>query len=336
MRDREEGLSGDNLPEWSLPELTPQTLRELAVITEKISLMTHGDAFEQKHYALVKQSLPSYENFWRIFILPFRDRNSISIRTDLPKSHEAVCIFNYSIFRATLRVSGFLVQARELKRQSGGVGSNLFYDFLIWLAIAYERLHQLCGALNIYLFDTQKIASGITKWKEYSKSLPPFFDAKCIKKIRSNTWAVSHYRDNIVHGIKWPGGENRVPKIRLKRYLYWSELKMIAETDRAKWCEITIDRLELMDKLWADFVSCIDPFILDIVQKTVAQIDRFPDHEKITIPHQVGQVRVDQDCEEDEISLETCAASGSCSSATPPPSGYCAPENGDYTDNERQ
>lgn len=268
----------------------PLTVADLAQESAGFFLRDWGDENEQQSADFLAHQLPAYEDFWRLFVFPFRVLGSIWIRRDLVPSHEAVCIHNYSLFRAAVRAFSFLEEARRRHTELGEVGSDHFYDFCIWLDIAYERAAHLSGALHVYLCvptDTQR--RSLKAWCKHASHLAPFLGTDVRQRVEAAAKEVRFYRNRIAHGPKFPGAEDRVPrKDDLDDLLYWSRWANAAEGPREEWLKRTIFRLDLITQMWGDFTAVTNQFLERVSRQVRTSLQQLPDHDKVSLPDLAG------------------------------------------------
>lgn len=264
----------------------PSTVPDLILEAANFALKDWGDENEQQSADFLAQQMPGYQEFWRVFVFPFRVSGSIWIQGDLIPSHEAVCIHNYSLFRAAARAFKFLEEARRRHAAFGEVGSDHFYDFCIWLDIAYERAAQLCGALHFYLCapaDTQR--RSLKAWDKHAPSLNPFLGTDIRQRVQTAAREVRWYRNRIAHGPKFPGAADRVPrKDDLDDLLYWSNWKRTAEGSREEWLKRTTPRLDLITQMWREFSALNNEFLERVIAQTRVLLARLPDHDMVELP----------------------------------------------------
>ncbi len=82
---------------------------------ESFTLEEHGDAREQKWWPLVKSGFPSYEVFWRFYVVPLTNRVDsrvsrsdplwIRVRPPVPDFYLPMMMAHYSVFYCVGRAS---------------------------------------------------------------------------------------------------------------------------------------------------------------------------------------------------------------------------------------
>jgi hypothetical protein len=241
-------------------------LQDLIRQTKNAKIADIGDIVEQGASVVITRDFPEYENFWRIFILPYRLKDNIRINPDLPKSHEAACIYNYSVMRTIVRLFEFKKLAELKKEINGDTTSQLFEDFFVRIATAYEQTRQfICcthcafeigqGRNDVSIMDwTQKrIREPAFEWLETnSKNNLP-------KRLQDAEDEVDRYRNHIVHGPKWPGLGDKVPLPQyVKKMIYWSEWASAIESNRKEWEERTTDRLTVINQAWGKLLQLLN------------------------------------------------------------------------------
>ncbi len=270
----------------------PSTISAVYSESTTWSLNIVGDEHEQRWYdRLIRPLLPAYEDFWRLFVFPFRAReDSVWIATNLAPHHEAICIYNYSILRSSTRVYEFREIARTNKTQQGDVGSDAFDDFVIWLTMSYDRFLHLAGALFIYWSSPSDIEKrSIKAWRQRADELDGLVGTDLFVRLDAAQNEVETYRHFIVHGLRFPGGLDRVPNadgVKNKHLLYWSEWARLAKMGASAWEANTVDRMALIDTFWEAYLRTSNHFWTTMVKWTLDQRGHLPfaDHEKVFLP----------------------------------------------------
>lgn len=264
----------------------PATVTELARESAKFSLRDWGDEKERSHFDFIAREMPEYERFWQLFVFPFRAPRSVWIQLTLVPSHEAVCIYNYSIFRAGLRAFLLLSDARRRSSAGEEVGSDLFYDFCLWLDVAYERAGHLAGALYFYLREPSDIVKRkLNCWDDHAKKLDTFLDSDARQQLEDAAKGLRKYRNKIVHGPKFPGGLDRVPRSEhFDTLLYWSDWARTAAGPVDDWIRTTIPRLDVMGEHWKSFSRTLNEFLRRTRERTAAEITNLQDHNLVGLP----------------------------------------------------
>ena len=124
--------------------ITPQSLRELAQRCVEVSLSDWGDPVERKALPLLRQHFPAYEPFWRTFVYPYRDDTGW-LNLQLPLSHEAACMYNYSVMRSVVRLDRLQAEARNHKHARDDTASTTFDEYFVRLGIAHSQIRQFGG-----------------------------------------------------------------------------------------------------------------------------------------------------------------------------------------------
>lgn len=258
------------------------TIAALAEAAKRFGLAEHGDPVERAAKGFLDQQLPQYEPVWQLFTFPFRDNGSVWIKRNLHRAHEAVVIYHYSVLRSSLRTFRLYREAHTSKIVLGEVGSDLFYDCCIWLGVTYERLGQQAGALYRYLMQPENVdRKGIRDWEDHRDSFGEWLGGDIWTDLWKARDAVSKYRNNIIHGIKFPGGRDRIPvEDQLDEFLYWSRWMELVQSGAEVWRSKTVDRLELLDEFWTDFAKVVDAFWGTTLKRVNGEMGdrRFVDH----------------------------------------------------------
>jgi hypothetical protein len=270
--------------------VTLHTLNDLRAASGQYPIAAWGDEQEQAAASLIQSAIPAYEPFWQTFVLPFRESSGVWLRGDLSYSHEAVCIHNYSAFRAVRRSFALLERARTAK-SNGEVGSDLFYDYCLWMVVITDRVEQLAGSFYFYLFnsaDTKR--RELKNWDKHADKLANAISLDLLKPFETSAKRLKFYRNNIAHGAKFPGGKDRVP--RDSTLLYWSEFAKVAMKDQKAWLAQTIDRLDLMEDLWKELIPTVDSFWFHVLDRatTLRGTQPLPDQSKAQLSHKTVTV----------------------------------------------
>ena len=108
-------------------------------MTVGLTLSEDGDGFEQRHWGLLRDTWPSYEVFWREFVVPLTGRpEDIGLRPGTGLLLEEMCMAHYSIFH-------HLVKAHLLLESLGRVGTlpRTEEDIFFHMAAATEMIDRL-------------------------------------------------------------------------------------------------------------------------------------------------------------------------------------------------
>ena len=255
------------------------------------SLRNHGDEHEQKWSSFLTQRLPSYELIWKCFVLPFRaSKETVQLSLDLTRSHEALCIYNYSIMRTATRLEVIRELAKKSKDAEDDTTSDLFNDFFIWLVIGYEQMYQFLAAFycsvilgeggdNIEIRDWKNpnvFGASSKEWylKNVSKSLA--------MKIKASNEQVRLYRNNIVHGPKWPGWKDQIPNPNeIDHQIYWSD--WVRESEREDFSDRLIDRYVAMQSSFDNYFSELNEFYQRLLDYTIEKSISIPDSDHILL-----------------------------------------------------
>lgn len=239
-------------------------LSELKVRTGGVSLAKRGDSVEIGAVTFLRRAFQGYELFWRLFVYPYRMKKSVHLNPNLPRSHEAVCIYNYSVMRSVVRLQEYLWIAEGHKDVRGNVTSEVFDDFFIRLCIAHSQVRQMAGATYMALVKREdKPKRSIKQWEKLCPHMRIWLD----KSIPDNSGAdleaartIDHrYRNNIVHGAKWPGHLDRVPNSdNLPDLMYWSECRTQVGRGEEDWHSKSVDRLDLIQQRQTAFLKIVN------------------------------------------------------------------------------
>jgi hypothetical protein len=236
-----------------MPEKTVQDLKEYM---STATLVLHGDNWERGAARLLQQVFPNYEEFWRVFALPYRkSAESIQIRTDLPRSHEAVCIYNYSVMRTCVRLQSFWREAQRRVETTGDTSSEVFEDFFTRMATGCDQIAQFICCVHCALVKRQKrLDVKVKDWTQKRITEPAYEwlsgldDGQLLTRFQQCSEEIARYRNHIVHGPKWPGYEDRVPRPEnVHELIYWSDWAKSMQ-DESHWRSITTDRFTVMSE----------------------------------------------------------------------------------------
>jgi hypothetical protein len=185
-------------------------------------------------------------------------------------------------------VRAVLLLAEAVKRsgEDEEVGSDLFYDFCLWLDIAYERVGHLAGALYFYLSEPSDIVKrNLNRWDDHAEKLDEFLESDARQKLDAAGKKLRKYRNKIVHGPKFPGGLDRVPRSDyFDEHLYWSDWARMAAGPVDDWISRTISRLDLMKENWNSFSRTLNEFLQRTRETTAAKVTNLQDHSLMGLP----------------------------------------------------
>lgn len=241
----------------------PKNLAAVFRESKRFSIASHGDAVEIEHSELIAAHLPAYEHIWRVIAVPFREHPRIWLKRGLHPAHEAAVIYHYSVFRAALRIHEVLERAVVVRHETGTVGSDLFYDAIVWIGVGYERVAQQAGALAQWLIHPQdENRISITGWDSKAREFDEFLDSDIRERVqRANNLHVQPYRNHIVHGPPFPGSRDRIPTpYRMDDLVSWSQWTELARGDPEAWAEATGERLAVLIELYAEWCILVDEF----------------------------------------------------------------------------
>jgi len=265
-----------------------KTVRHLRAASSPFVLASWGDAAEQEAGKFLSCHLPAYEPWWQLIVFPFRKQPGIWLRDDLPPPHEAVIVYNYSLFRSAQRTFDSLISSQIALSQTGEVGSDHFYDFIIWIAISYERIRQQAGALFDYLLGpNSERQREVTEWACRADELMDRLPNEFSKSFATSHRKVKKYRNTIIHGIKFPGGRDRVPKPdEVKSLVFWSDWAQLVKKGESEWRKRTVERMDLMIECWLDFEDLSNGFLRECLNLVMQEYGsrRFPDQNLSGLP----------------------------------------------------
>jgi hypothetical protein len=241
------------------------TLIDLQRDVVKADLSTLGDRYEREAWVHLKPEFPAYEAFWRLFVFPYRLRGSIIINPDLSRAHEAVCMYNYSTLRSLYRLHELLASAKERKATTGDTTSELFEDFYTRLAMLHDHVKKLVSASYWALKVRSDPPSGrlfVKNWEAsrdildpakdwLNSTTPPRFD-----EIETAIDIENTYRNHIIHGPKWAGFQDRVPRRdQINELMYWSQWHKMRERSEEELLKKTEEREVVLQRSWQD--ACV-------------------------------------------------------------------------------
>ncbi len=242
------------------------TAQELMERTAKIPIKILGDQMEKSSSAFIEKLIPNYEEFWRIFVFPYRKKNSIWLNPELPRNHEAVCIYNYSIFRSSLRVHRFSRIAENEFEISGEISTDTFDDWLIWLVACYDRIMHFGGAFAAAFVErSNKILLDINQWKSEWKVFKTHFP-DIDQQLTKQREEIDQLRSYAVHSAKFPGYINLIPKQKyLSRLGYWSVFRKYVDEKPKRELRKLVDRFSFLKMKTEDYFKFINNLWREII-----------------------------------------------------------------------
>lgn len=83
-------------------------------------------------------------------------------------------------------------------------------------------------------------------------------DGQLMKRLNDFSDGTNRYRNYIVHGPKWPGHEDRVPRPEnVNELIYWSDWAK-SRQDESHWHSITTDRFTVMSESRRAFFGLVN------------------------------------------------------------------------------
>ena len=261
------------------------TLHELESATRGVKLSDLGDLVEQSSYRVLVADFPQYECFWRVFVFPYRLKGSIRLNPELPRSQEAVCIYNYSVMRTVVRLHEYWRLASLKKDLHGDTTSQVFEDFYIRLAIAYEQVKQfLCSTYCAFEARQDRNDVTVKAWTQKRIKEPAWewIGSDLTDRLEKVLEDTERYRNHIVHGPKWPGFRDRVPvPAKVGDLIYWSDWAREIQKRPEEWKTRTTDRLTVIEASRDEFIDLINKLWNEVTRKLLDKhglsIPRSPD-----------------------------------------------------------
>jgi hypothetical protein len=170
--------------------------------------------------------------------------------------------------RTLVKLERIIRDAQKRKKEHGDTSTDLFDDLFTRLVTGYDQLdHFLSAFYACAILNSAGDGIMLRRWKEapgFGKKSSVWYKEQVsddiAKSIKASNNRVRAYRHNIVHGPKWPGWLDRIPKTsKIDDQLYWSDwLKFTMDTDHFE--RDTVDRFEAMEIAYNDFTNELDSF----------------------------------------------------------------------------
>jgi len=250
----------------------------------QIDIAKLGDRHEQKNADFIKKNIPRYEEFWRLLVFPFRtddnSQNPINLSDKLPRDHETVCIYNYSILRSCLKIKKHIENINKNKLLNNDILSEDFDNCLLWLNIGYNQLNYFgISVLKTFILpskndiiDVNTLSSMELKGilRKYLRECIKTYDLMLLKKIKRARDDVGKIRNFVAHGPKFPGYANYIPKPKhIAQLIQWSDFHSYRRQDPKDSKGLLVDRVSfandaaiefyaLLNEFWAHVLICIE------------------------------------------------------------------------------
>jgi hypothetical protein len=254
-------------------------LEDLSKLISDISIGKYGDKLERGAYSVIQKHIPYYEEFWQNIVLPFRgtasDKSPILLSSKLPRSHETVCIYSYSLFRTFIRIYESLKRIELEYELKNDVSTDEFNDCVLYLSIGYNQINLL--GLAVFLsflnkkpsidFDIVELSRLDTNSKRrpekqgYYNECKKIFGNKLIAEIVASGDRLNDVRNFIAHGPKFAGYEGKIPKPEnVKQLIQWSDFQEYINRDPEDTEGLLIKRNEFVENEVSKFTELINEF----------------------------------------------------------------------------
>jgi len=264
-------------------------LNELKEKIKDIDIGITGDLYEQNYLNFIKNNVPYYEEFWKLFVFPYRENEKIILNNNLPRDHETVCIYNYSIFRSALRIYQTSKNIQIEFELTNDISTNQFDDCILWLDIGYNQLHLFALAVLGTFWANEKLKNiDINRLSEIEKNnnVEDYYielgkilnNSKFLKDIKKERENIASIRNYIIHGPKFPGYQNYIPKPKfINELIQWSDFNNYIKENNGAGEKLT-QRNHLVKNSVKSFLENINEFWKNI---TIALLDFYKNKEII-------------------------------------------------------
>ena len=232
-------------------------LKELVLRVESITLKNDGDPKEVDAADFVHSTIPEYEKFWRLYVFPYRDEaNGAFLNLELPRDHEAMCIYNYSTFRTVGWISHLKSEATDYYDKNHEIKTEHFDDCMIYIKIGYTQMKHFFGA-TYSCFKGLDASILINEWETFWNILdPPANLEQLFDEIKGEEGKIKKYRNYIIHAAKFPGYENMIPKPEyVDKMIYWSDFHRALLDDKDGTVRKLVDRYVFMNDAIERFIK---------------------------------------------------------------------------------
>jgi hypothetical protein len=208
------------------------TIIQLLETVKEFKIENVGDRIEQEYYHVIKKSIYNYEAFWKLMVFPYRYDGEKYLNLELPKDHEAICIYNYSIFRNAIRIFKFQKEGEKQISEINGIETDLFEDWLIWLLSSFEKIRYFGCVTTKTLHERQilddSVCKNIKAWLKHKNIFEKHYNDE-FKRIETSIKELQEIRNYVIHIIKLSGFKNKIPNNKgIKQLGYWSDFQKYA------------------------------------------------------------------------------------------------------------
>lgn len=235
-------------------------LSELESKVASISLKSEGDPKERLAISFIEKEIPEYHRFWKLYVFPYRDEDKGEfLNLGLPRDHEAMCIYNYSIFRTAYRLNQLLSEAISYHKKNDEIKTSQFNDCMIYIKIGYTQMKHFFGA-TISCFQGFQLSILINKWETIWNIFdPPASQKRLFNEIKGEEGKIKKYRNFIVHAAKFSGYKNMIPKPEyVNELIYWSDFHKSLLNDKNDTIRKLVDRYVFMKNAVEKFFKLVD------------------------------------------------------------------------------
>ena len=249
------------------------TQAEFASLAQ-LRLNDHGDALERFYWPVVSVSIPSYEFFWRNFIVLLTNRvdpsaldDWIRVRSGLPEEYERLLMANYSTFY------NIVVARAQLAVGSNEIAERRFYhpeSFFFFARACIENFVDLKRR-------AQKLLSG----GGVRCKLPGISDA-LMHEVKSYRDVFAH-KSHLGRGSHYGRGmilkRDHLPKPDSESVLLWSQSDSLSIGDMTDTLHLQLDLWNklagVLESTWCKLAEGFEEFRVTEPFLKVADLERF-------------------------------------------------------------
>jgi|GEM_PF-3785394 len=210
---------------------------------EGLSLSRHGDALERFYWPMLAHAVPSYELFWKYFVvlltnrvIPFAGFDRVALRTGIPHQYQELLMANYTTFYH-FAVAHELIVEGQRALESGGFNHPELFFFSLKASL------ESCDVLREKALRLLAVEAIKTRYP----SLPEEA-VNAIKTYRNVFTHRSLMGRGRQHGRPFIPKVEYLPQSRKQSLMPWSETMALGQDGMT-------DSIALQEHLWTE-ISC--------------------------------------------------------------------------------